>query len=512
LLLLPNFVSWIDGGGAFPEWRISFRHFSRLLFASALAGLFTLLFFGVFLTGSGLVSMIGGVFRGILRGLGRNFVILAYASWGAAFCWAARAGRLLDVLERYVLALFSYLMPLLSVFILIFIAALPMGIGELWRRGFSSGVILGVLSAAGLCVLAGWQGGVGDDGLPREPFARPVNILVKISLVLLPVFCPLLVYTIGLRVGQYGWTVDRAISMILAVSFGIWSLAWAFFLIKRRKTWPIFYGGVNRIAFPAVGVALALISSPVCDARRIVAGERIGWLAKSVRAGRDIGDFDWRYIARGLGIYGVRAIEELKTDGGAKFYERFGPFEDGPQAEKIRGELAAAAEALASAEKEKEWRDMRTDAPDARERKVTSEDVILKARTAPVFGGELSPGERERLARRLPEKLVSSIARSARRDDAIGFFYLADMNGDGGKEVLMGLGDGIYLLLGDKALKLGSGFARYAGGNYGADNKTVISDDKQRIIRNQWGMLRINEKVFFVEPDDADELEPAPAD
>jgi hypothetical protein len=451
--------------------------------------------------------MIGGVFRSILRWIGGNFVILAYAAWAAAFCWAARSGKLLDVLGRYVLALFSYLMPLLSVFILIFIAALPMGIGKLWRRGFNSGVILGVFLAAGLCVLAGWQGGVGDDGLPREPFSRPINILVKIALALMPAFCPLLVYTIGLRVRQYGWTVDRAISMILALSFGIWGLAWAFFLVKRRKTWPIFYGRVNRIAFPVVGIALALISSPVCDVRRIVAGERVEWLAESVRAGRDIGNFDWRYIARGLGIYGVRAIEELKTDGGAKFYERFGPFEDGPQAEKIRYEIAAAADALALAEKEKESRDRRSD---VHERKVTSEDIILKARTAPVFGGELSPGERERLARRLPEKFVSSIAGSAHRDEGIGFFYLADMNGDGGKEVLMGQGNSVYMLLGDKALKLGSGTAKYTGGNYGADNKTAISDDMQRIIRNQWSMLRINEKVFFVEPDDADELEPAP--
>jgi hypothetical protein len=413
--------------------------------------------------------------------------------WGAAFYWIARSGKLLDILERYVLTMFSHLLPFLSIFILLFVAALPMGVERLWNRGFSSGIILTVFLTSGLCAFAGWQGGEENGGRLREPFVRPVNILVKAAFVLLPMFCPLLVYTIGLRVGQYSWTEDRVIGMVLAVSFGMWSFAWAFFLVKHWKTWPIFYGRVNRIAFPAVGIALILIASPICDVRKIVVHRRLAWLGESIRAGRNTDNFDWRYIARSLGIYGIRAMEQLRTADGAAFHERFGPFKDDSQAEKIRDAIAAA---LVSAQKEKKSRDRPA---------ITSEDFILTARTAPVFGGELSPDERERLARRLPERLVVS---GARHDDArIGFFYLADMNGDGSKEVMLGLENDIYLLLGDRAFPLRYGTVTYKGGGGRADNKTVISNDEQMIIRNQWSMLRINGRVFFIEPDDVDEIE-----
>jgi hypothetical protein len=503
LLTLPNFVSWIDGDGAFPEWQTSFRHFSRMLFAAVIAVFFLLLFSGVLAISAGLAGIIGGGFRYIGRWFSRCFVILACAAWGAAFRWSAGAARLSEVFERYVLTLFSSLLPFLSVFTLVFVAALPLGIERLWRRGFDSGVVLSIFLVSGLCAFAGWQGGVGDDGRPREPFFRPVNILVKAALVALPIFCPLLVYTIGLRVGQYGWTTDRVIGIVLAVSFGLWSLAWAFFLVRRWETWPIFYGRVNRIAFPTVGIALILIASPLCDARRMVVYKRLEWLRESIRAGKYTDDFDWRYVARELGIYGVDALEALAMSGGAGFNERFGPFGNDSQAEKIRDKMTAA---LDSVKKEKESLGRPADLSGTN-RRAASEDFMLNARTAPVFGGELSPDDRERLARLLPEKLV--VSRANYGGGGIGFFYLADMNGDGGKEVLLGLRDDIYLLAGGRAFLLRRGTVTRKNG-LNADNKTVISNDEQRVIRNQWGMLQLNDRVFFVDPSDAREIESNP--
>jgi hypothetical protein len=233
--------------------------------------------------------------------------------------------------------------------------------------------------------------------------------------------------------------------------------------------------------------------------RRIVVHGRLEWLGESIRTGRNTDNFEWRYIARGLGIYGVRALEELRAASGAEFKERFGPFEDDSQAEKIRDEISAA---LDSVEQEKKSRDRLADSSYTTRREITSEDFILTARTAPVFGGELSPDERERLLRRLPKEFVASFAMYD--DSRIGFFYLADMNGDGNKDILLGKGDNIYLLHGDRALQMRYGYITPSFGH--ADNKTVISDDKQRIIRNQWSMLQINERVFFVDPNDADEI------
>jgi hypothetical protein len=391
-------------------------------------------------------------------------------------------------------------MPLLSVFTLAFTAVLPMGIDRLWRRGFSSSVILGILQASGLCAFAAWQGGVMDGGRTREPLPRPLNILVKAALVPLPIFCPLLVYTIGLRVEQYSWTVDRVASMLLAVAFGLWSLAWAFFLVKNWRTWPFFYGRVNRIAFPVISAALVLLSSPICDVRRIVLNERFEWLRESIRAGEDADKFDWGYVANNLGIYGIRAMEELEAGGSAKIYEKFGPFEEDSQAVKILDEIAAK---LAS---EREKAALRGGVDGASERKVTtSEDFMLSARSAPVFGGELGPDDRERLVRRLPKDFVTN--RVSRGDAKVGFFYLEDMDGDGKKDILLGQGEDIYLLIGDRALQLNKWFMANGASGVRTDNETAISDDGQRIIRYRWNMLQINGRVFFVSPDDAVRIE-----
>jgi hypothetical protein len=328
LLLLPNFVSWIDGDGAkdaLPEWPVSFRHYSRIFFAAAIALLFLLAFLSVSAMGASLITMVNRGFRPMFFWLSKRFAILAAAAFGCAFYWTASSRKLLDVLERYVLAVFSWILPLVSAFILFFIAALPLGIERLWRSGFNSGIILGLYLAAGFCSYAAWQGGergVKNDGSPRMPFLKPIDVFTRASLVVLPLLCPILIYTIGRRVSQYGWTADRAVSMTLSVLFGLYSAAWAFFLIKRWKEWPSCYAKVNRIALPAIAVTLILLSSPLCDVRRIVLHARLEMLAAMLEDGNGFADFDWRYVARNLGSYGVSAMESFAGEGGEAALEK----------------------------------------------------------------------------------------------------------------------------------------------------------------------------------------------
>ncbi|MDR1133109.1 MAG: DUF4153 domain-containing protein [Synergistaceae bacterium] len=498
ILTLPGFVSWIDGDGAFPEWRVSFRNFSRVFFASIIAGLFLILFFAALTTGAALTRIIGGGVAKTARWLVRNFIVVAFAAWGAAFYWTARSDRLIDVLERYVLPIFSCLMPVLSVFTLTFAAALPMGIKNLWGRGLASDIILGAFLATGLCAFAAWRDGFAGGENPREPFFRPVNALVKISLVALPVFCPILVYTIGIRIGQYGLTVDRAFSFALNAAFGLWSLAWAFFLVRRWKKWPVFYGMVNRAAFPALGAALILFSSPVCDVRRIVLNKRLEWLRESIRKGEDAEKFDWRYTARRLGVYGIRAAERLDAGGEALIAEKLGPFASGEQAAQIRDLIAKE---VASVKRDYETLNAQLNKTSEQRNKENFENLAQSAREAPVFGGELSPGGRERLIRARREDLFNRGYYDS--DWKVSFFCLEDMNGDGEPEVLLGIGNDIFLLRDDRALKLGSTTTNYSYGNESDEyNKMAISSGDKGIIKNRWDILRIKDRIFFVEPSD----------
>jgi hypothetical protein len=507
LMTLPNFVSLIDGDGALPEWRTSFGVFSRMFFASVTASFFTLLFYGVFATGASLAMMIGGPFARAARWVVRNFETVAFAAWGAAFCWTAGAMRLIGVLERYILAVFSSVMLLISVFTILCAAALPLGVERLWERGLDSGVVLSFFLASGFCAFAAWQSGVTDDGRLREPFFRRLNSIVKAALVILPIFSPLLIYAIGLRVKQYSLTVDRAIGMALAIVFGLWSLTWAFFLVRRWREWPRFYGKTNRIAFPVLGVLLILLSSPVCDVRRIVLRARLEWLRESIREGSDIGGFDWGYTGRSLGSYGVKAIEDLEAGGAPAIAAKFGPFESEEQAIEIRGKISA--EAASIGKRRANYADSRMSYEErekvsAENERISMENFMRSVRDAPVFGRDLTADEKEALARGAEDDL--KLVKSHYGEWKAEFFFLTDMDGDGEFDVLMGIGNGLYLMRGGRAFTLEKKIDyRKAPGT---DNKTAISEDRQTMIEYRWNMIRVDNTIFFVDPYDAEKLGP----
>jgi hypothetical protein len=500
LLLLPNFVSWIDEDGALPAWPVSFRHYSRIFFASAISLIFVLSFLSVLGMGIGLITMIDRAFRSISVWLLERFVIFGASAFGCAFYWTAASRKLLDVLERYVLAVFSYILPFVSVFILLFFTALPLGIERLWRRGFNSGIILGLYLAAGCCAYAAWQGGAEDDGSERAPFFKPIDILAKAALVLLPLLCPILIYTIGLRVSQYGWTIDRAIGMTISVLFGLYSAAWAFFLIKRRA-WPILYGKVNRIALPAIAAALILLSSPLCDVRRIVLNARLDMLRAFPKGGDAGAGFDWRYVAVNLGSYGISAMESFAGEGGeAALAKRLSPRATDEDVRQVQEKIKSELESI---KKDKENREARWDPAIAEaRRKRRLEEFITSARSAPVFGGEMGEDEKERLALALLNDEHKN-STDIERDDC--FFYLADLNGDGEKDVLFGTERDIFLIRDSRAFKLYQGSVK-EGRRGPSDNKMAISADEQMIIKNEWASLRIHNKLYSLDPGDAEEI------
>jgi hypothetical protein len=194
-------------------------------------------------------------------------------------------------------------------------------------------------------------------------------------------------------------------------------------------------------------------------------------------------------------------MEELDAGGEALIANRLGPFASDGQAAEIRDKIAAE---VSSVKKEHEGRNARSsEEAYAQKRETDFENFVEIARQSPVFGGELDPDEKERLVK----SCRASLERSKNRYDnwKPAFFYIEDMNGDGEPDILMGIANDIYLLRWDRAFKLEMRTKNYK--TDGADNKTVISSGDQRILKNRWDMLRINERIFFIEPDEILEIE-----
>jgi hypothetical protein len=507
LMLLPCFLSLADGGPAFPSWPVMYRHHSRMFFTSIIVALFISAFIAVLSIGVTLIERVG-----VPLLFSKNIRRLLYWTLlgGAAAVTVYRISKadgLLDALNRYVTTVFAWMLPMLSAFVLIFIASLPLGIEALWSRGLNSGVILKVYAAFGLCSLAAWQGGEGDESrqAAREPFFRPVTSFVKIAVACLPVLGILLVCTIGIRVGQYGWTVVRAVSTAAAVVLGVWSAAWAYFLIARRRDWPRYYGQVNRIAFPLVGVALILFSSPVLDVRRIVLNTNLKMLSDAGRPDWKASDFDWRYMGRDLGVYGARTLESFDDDVDGKGLERLREYM-GPSATEARIQEAKdeVKRTLASLKRVFSDEPQRPeDAEAARNERLR--EIMYWTSKAPVAGGALDAPERARLAAVIAS---SNIFKDYNNRDY--FLLLADMDKDGRNETLAGLDGQMFLVGRDRAFRLLEAFPRYSGvpvsqNNESGDLEAALAGEYS-IIPVSWDMIKINGRTFSVNPTDFDAI------
>jgi hypothetical protein len=98
------------------------------------------------------------------------------------------------------------------------------------------------------------------------PAAAP---LVEASLLALPVYAALALYALGLRVVQYGWTVDRFWAVLVAVAVAGYAVGYALAVLRRQRRWLQMLEPVNRWMCWAV-LALALLgNSPLLDPVRL---------------------------------------------------------------------------------------------------------------------------------------------------------------------------------------------------------------------------------------------------
>ena len=213
----------------------------------------------------------------------------------------------IDSLGRWLLAVLAWLLPFFSVLSLAFLICLfwggSSGLSALWNTGQASTLML--LLQAGTIILANasWL-----DGSKTAFRTRSIDILAEISLLCLPVYSVLCLYSLNLRISQYGLTTDRVQAVFLAVTSGIWGIAYAGTVIARN--WPLSIGRVNIACVLFMSVIVLLMNSPVLDPLRLSAEDQVSRL-KSGEVSPE--DFDYAYLAS-LGRYGRTQLEHLSSD------------------------------------------------------------------------------------------------------------------------------------------------------------------------------------------------------
>ena len=137
------------------------------------------------------------------------------------------------------------------------------------------------------------------DGTKPAFTNNHVNRLAQLSILCLPVYTILSIYSVGLRIMQYGLTVDRVQAMFLVVIAGIWGTGYSLALVFRK--WPKSIGNVNITAIIILAVITSAMNSPLLDPFRLASSNQLSRLESGMISPED---FDYIYTRFNLGRYG----------------------------------------------------------------------------------------------------------------------------------------------------------------------------------------------------------------
>jgi Domain of unknown function (DUF4153) len=146
-----------------------------------------------------------------------------------------------------------------------------------------------------------------QDGESAQDVAAPIRFSARIAALLLLPLVLIAAYALSLRVGQYGWTVDRLVAafyLLMAASFAI-GYFWA---ALRGSPWLARVAQVNVVAAFILLILMLAIFSPLLDPARISVNSQMAQLA----SGKIPADtFDYEYLRFEGKRFGSEALKQL---------------------------------------------------------------------------------------------------------------------------------------------------------------------------------------------------------
>src|SRR3546814_635578 len=188
--------------------------------------------------------------------------MLAGAAFGGAVGLLRERDRLVATLQRLVMIVLAVLAPVLAAALVIFLLSLlGTGLQKLWAAGFSTaGLMLGVAAFAVLLANAVIGNGADDRSANRVLHAAAAVLAVAV----LPLAI-IAAVSMGLRIGQYGWTPGRmwgAIAVGVALAYGLAGL-WA--VATKRRTFDDRLRPLQQRLAIGLMLLAAFLALPVLD-------------------------------------------------------------------------------------------------------------------------------------------------------------------------------------------------------------------------------------------------------
>lgn len=194
------------------------------------------------------------------------FIAIAIGTVSACAAILARMQlRLIQALQNLLTLIATGLLPLVALLSLLFIAVLPfVGFEAISARTSAAGLLLSLSMLLLILATVVWS--------PQRvllPYPFPLRWLIRVALLVAPVYPLLTTWALWLRIGQYGWTPERLYAVLTTLVALVWAVGFCISVINPRRN-PL---SVQRYVTPTVALlalaCLILIHTPILDPWRI---------------------------------------------------------------------------------------------------------------------------------------------------------------------------------------------------------------------------------------------------
>lgn len=231
--------------------------------------------------------------------------ITAFAFSAAFHITDVRPGIVRGI-RTLLLVLMSWLLPITTLIVAGFLVTLPWtGLAPLWATRHATAVLLGAAAVLVLLINAAFQGGqIGAH------VARVLRLSARLAAVLLMPIVLIAVYSLGLRVQEYGWTIDRVIAATCLLVAGFYACGYLWAAIGRGE-WLSRIAPTNVVTALVILLVLLGLFSPVADPARISVANQLARLETGKVAAAK---FDFDYLKFEGARYGTEALNNLKAN------------------------------------------------------------------------------------------------------------------------------------------------------------------------------------------------------
>lgn len=234
---------------------------------------------------------------------------------GLGVALAKEHAQIITTFRSIAATLFRSLTPLLVIVVLSFLLTLPFtSLTPLWDTKWASSILLALLLLILLFINAVFQDGEGSC-----PYGTILRRGVEATLIAMPILVGLTLYSMNLRVAQYGFTPERYYAIVFAIVLGGYGVGYAWSAIRTGSSWLGHIRVFNvALSFVVFGLAFALHSPLMDPLKRSAEDQEQRFLSGTV----DVAHFDFGTMRFELGHYGQAVLDRFAQATAHPAYEQ----------------------------------------------------------------------------------------------------------------------------------------------------------------------------------------------